>query len=594
MKILTTKSTLFVFVSIVTCCFSLIVTNPIIGQSNVNRNPALLQDGAEYLIITFSEPGFTEKLTQLANFRIAQGISTRLVTTTEIGSTVEDIKNYLNEAYTSWDIPPAAVMLVGDDDKIPCPSFQGSKNSKTDISDNYYADINGDDLPEFTIARLPINDLFNLTNYIDRIIAFESSPPDYPGYYDHPITSMSWTENSDIMFNAEVVNGFFSLGLNKDPLRENAIMMGTPGNSWFVSEDLLNYFGPNGLNYVPASPEYLTDWSGDAAGINTNLNNGSFFMLNIDHGTELGWSSPEYWTIDIQGINSADPFFMISINNLNGKFNWSSDCFAESLVNHQFGAAGVIASTTNLDDYVSSEYYFVLIDVLWDSFIPEINSGNLLYPFTLPAFANSMAKYHIAASGLPNTESTIYGFHYFGEPFVPIIYNYPELLNVMHADYFEAGIQNFEITTNEGSTICLSSNNEILSEGMGTGDPQSFSVAGLNNSDTLIITVTKQNFIRYNASIICESTTTVNVNQVDYSFQLIPNPAIDNVQIIGKNYGENPISVRLYDYFGKLIFKTQNISFPFEINRQEIPAGIYFVQMKFDEKTIMSNKLIFK
>lgn len=594
MKSLITKSTLFTFIVIVTCFLSGNVANPIIGQSQVIQNPAFLEDGAEYLIITFNEPGFTEKLTELANFRIAQGISSKLVTTTEIGNTVDDIKNYLIEAYTSWDIPPNAVMLVGDDDKIPGPSFQGSKNSKTDISDNYYADLDGDNLPEFTIARLPINDLFNLTNYINKILDFETNPPDYTSYYNHPVTSMSWTDDSQIMFNAEVVNGFFNLGLNKEPLRENAIMQGTPGNSWFVSEDLLNYFGPNGLNYVPASPEYLTDWSGDAASINTNLNNGAFLMLNLDHGTELGWSSPEYWTIDIQSIISADPFFMISINNLNGKFNWSSDCLAEGLINHQFGAAGVIASTTNLDDYVSSEYHFALIDALWDSFIPEVNSGNLIYPFTLPAFANSIAKYKIAASGLPNTESTIYGFHYFGEPFTPISYNYPESLNVIHTDGFEAGIQNFEVTATEGSTICLSANNEILSEGEGTGEPQPLSVAGLDNSDTLIITVTKQNFIRYVASIICENITNINVPKADYSFQLFPNPATDIVNIIGNNYGVNPISVGLYDYSGKLIFRANSITFPYEIKRKGIPSGIYYIQMKTDEKSIMSNKLIFK
>ena len=77
MKTLRTKSSLFVFIGIVTYFLSVNITNPIIGQSELNQNPAFLEEGAEYLIITFNEPGFTEKLTELANFRIAQGISTK-------------------------------------------------------------------------------------------------------------------------------------------------------------------------------------------------------------------------------------------------------------------------------------------------------------------------------------------------------------------------------------------------------------------------------------------------------------------------------------------------------------------------------------
>jgi len=553
------------------------------------------EDGAEYLIITFNESGFVEKLSDLEIFRIAQGISTKITTTTEIGgSSVDDIKNYIAEAYTTWTIPLAAVLLVGDHDKIPSPSFQGVQNAKTDISDDYYADIDGDDLPDMVIARLPINDLFNLTNYINRIISYETSPPDYTDYYDHPVTSMCWTDNSYIMFNAEVVNGFFTLVLNKEPVRENAIFLGTPGNSWFVSPEMLNYFGPNGLNYVPTTPEYLTDWSGDALGINAGLNNGAFMILNLDHGTELGWSSPEYWSSDIQGINSADPFFVISINNLNGKFNWSVDCFAEALINHQFGAAGVIASTTNINPVVSTEYYFALIDGLWDNFMPDVSSGNSTYPFTLPAFANTMAKYHVAASGLPNTGSTIYGFHYFGEPFTPIFYNYPEMLNVIHDDTFEEGTQMFDVTADLESTVCLTVDNEILSLSLGTGIPLSLSVGNLSCEDTLIVTVTKQNYIRYSESVFCSNSTQIKNHNQNNSIHIFPNPADDFIQVECRESPDKPHLLLLYDHSGKFIRLDENISFPYRMDRKGLQSGIYYIQFKSGENIIESHKLIFK
>jgi len=551
--------------------------------------------GAEYLIITYNEPGFVKKLQELQAFRIAQGISTKIITTTEIGgNSVDTIKNYISEAYTSWDIPPNVILLVGDHDKIPGPAFQSGKKQKTDISDNYYVDIDGDDLPEITIARLPIKDLFNLTNYIDRILAFETSPPDYSAYYNHPVTSMSWTDGLQNMFNAEVTNGFFNVGLNKEPVRENALFNGTVGDSWFVETDVLNYFGPNGLNYIPSTPADLTDWSGNAVNINTNLNSGAFLMVNLDHGTELGWSSPEYWKSDIQGINSADPFFIISINDLNGKFNWSSDCFAEGLINHQFGAAGVIASTTNLNDIASTEYYFALIDALWDNFMPDVNSGNNIYPFTLPAFANTKAKYHLAESGLTNIGSTIYGYHYFGEPFTPIYYNFPETLNIIHDNTFEAGVQSFEVTANVGSTICLSSNNSKLATTTGTGNPISFFLDSLNCNDTLIVTVTKQNYIRYSADVVCSSITKIPKTDYENPIQLFPNPANDVVQIISNQLTVKLVSINLYNHSGKLIRKEKSLFFPYQIKRQGLPSGIYFLQIETDKNILESQKLIFK
>lgn len=552
------------------------------------------ENGAEYLIITYNETGFVEKLTELQQFRIAQGISTNLITTTEIGgNSVDTIKYYISEAYTSWDIPPKVILLVGDHDKIPGPTFQSGQEAKTDISDNYYVDMDGDGLPDMTIARLPIDDLFSLTNYINRLLEYEISPPNYSSYYYHPVTSMSWTDDSQNMFNAQVTNGFFNVGLSKEPLQENDLFYGSVGDSWFVSPELLNYFGPEGLDYIPATPEYLTDWSGNAANINTNLNNGSFMMVNLDHGTELGWSSPEYWYLDIQGINSADPFFLISINNLNGKFNWSLDCFAEGLINHQYGAAGVIASTTNINETVSSEYYFALIDELWDNFMPDISSGNNIYPYTLPAFANTRAKYRIANSGLSNIESTIRGYHYFGEPFMPVYYNYPDTLTIVHNSAFTEGIQTFEVTADSGSTICLSANNTILSSDVGTGNVLALLVDSLSCEDTLIVTVTKQNYIRYSVNVICSMATKIK-NEESNSIQLFPNPANDAVKVICHEFADDPTSIFIYNYSGKIVREKHNIYFPYQIERQGLPSGIYFIKLKTDNKISKKVKLIFK
>ena len=71
--------------------------------------------GYEYLIICPDDPVFISWADSIKNFRTMQGIYTGVVTTAEIGgNTVADIESYVNNAYMTWDIPPAAVLLLGD------------------------------------------------------------------------------------------------------------------------------------------------------------------------------------------------------------------------------------------------------------------------------------------------------------------------------------------------------------------------------------------------------------------------------------------------------------------------------------------------
>jgi len=163
---------------------------------------------------------------------------------------------------------------------------------KNDISDNYYADVDGDNLPDLAISRIPYGSYGLLSYFIDRIIDYETTPPANTSYYQNPVTSMCWVDNSFKMFNAEIVNGFFTNQMNKDAIRENAIFNGTPNNLWYVTPELLEYFGPDGLGYVPATPEYLTDWDGNADRINNDLNNGALrFSILISDNIDMDSST---------------------------------------------------------------------------------------------------------------------------------------------------------------------------------------------------------------------------------------------------------------------------------------------------------------
>ncbi len=535
-------------------------------------------EGAEYLIISGDVTGFKGILEELMEFRIEQGISTILVTTTEIGgSTSELIENYIDNAWNTWDVPPLAILFVGDYDQIPSPPYS-KKGEKTDVSDNYYADVDKDDIPDIAVSRLTFTDAYILENYIYKIMNYELNPPENPGYYDNPVTSMGWFNYSNNMICAEATYGFFQNEMGKWPQRENAIGLGIPGNDWTCSPNLISLFGPSGLNYVQATPEYLVHWGANADSINENLNNGAFFITNLDSGTEYGWSYPEYWTSDLVELFYSEPFFVVSINNLNGKFNWSFDCFAEAILNNPNGAAGIIASSLNLSTAPTTEYYIYLVDGLWENFIPDFNGNYHPYPFVLPAFANVSSKLVLSGSGIQNKENIYYGFHYFGEPFVPVTYNIPDTLEVAHDYLFDPGISEFQVAATEGSTIAISMDKVIQSVSTGTGEPIDMAVFQPTCDDTLVVTVTKQNYVRYRQEVLCNALVIPTGIQA-VEFAVSPNPVKDFVEIDFNDQPTGTYSVIVYDAYGNIVLSKRLHPETNTINLSTLRPGVYYLNV---------------
>lgn len=113
------------------------------------------ETGCEYIIISPNADYFVQWANEIKNFRNKQGIITEVFTLEEIGgNSVNEIEDFLNNAYTGWDISPIGVLLLGDygtnsENSIISPVFNGYC-----VADNMFADVDGDDLPEMVISRI--------------------------------------------------------------------------------------------------------------------------------------------------------------------------------------------------------------------------------------------------------------------------------------------------------------------------------------------------------------------------------------------------------------------------------------------------------
>ena len=481
---------------------------PVIDYKNSNISDRLDQD-FEYLIISPDNPTFLAWADTIKNFRNVQGIRTGVVTLTQIGgNTTAAIESYINNAYNNWAIPPAAVLLLADygtggatGNGINSPIYDSYCKS-----DHIYADVNGDHMAEIAFARITAQNESHLSTIIGKMLKNERTPSTNVNFYDKPITAMGWQTERWFQLCSEIVNGFWTNSLGKHPVRENAIYSGTPSTSWSSNQNtnmILSYFGPSGTNYIPSTPAHLTDWGGNATRINNDINSGAFMLSHRDHGAETGWGEPDYGNSNLIGLNNNDLPFILSINCLTGKFDYSGECFAEAFHRHSKGALGLIAATEVSYSFVNDTYLWGMMDYFWPEFMPTLGTAGPVN--ILPAFGNVAGKFFLQASNWPyntdNKEVTYYLFHHHGDAFTTVYSEMPQNLTVTHNPVVISGQSTFTVTADNFSLIGLSLNGQLIASADGTGSPVNITIPLLTPGDNLLVTITKQNYYRYSVTV---------------------------------------------------------------------------------------------
>ncbi|MCF8366815.1 MAG: PKD domain-containing protein, partial [Bacteroidales bacterium] len=475
----------------------------------------------EYIIITSDNPDFLAWADTIKKFRTEQGILTGIVTTTEIGgNTVSAIESYVDNAYNSWTVAPSAVLLLGDygtaSPGITSQWYVHPAGYPDFVSDNRFADVTGNDLPDIAFARITANNADELEVMITKFLDYERNPPTNTDFYDHPITALGWQTERWFQICSEVVGGYLKNVQGKNPVRINAVYTGNPtSDPWSTATNtstVLNYFGPNGLGYIPATPQELGGFSGGTATNVVNaINDGSYMLQHRDHGMYTGWGEPAFTSTSISSlhnINNELPF-IFSINCQTGAFHRSTESFAEKF--HRFtyngqnsGALGIIAATEVSYSFVNDVYVWGLFDNLFPDFMPD-KATTFPVNYAMPAFGNAAGKHFLYQSSWPYNTSdkqiTYRLFHHHGDAFLTLYTEVPQALAVNHAPVLQAASTTFEVSADAGSLIALTLNGEILATANGTGSPMLIAIPQQNPGTKMIVTVTKQNYFRYSSVV---------------------------------------------------------------------------------------------
>ncbi len=524
-------------------------------QEWVNNRPT----GCEYLIVIPNNEGFRQYAEQLRDFRIQQGILTEVKSLSDMGcTTTNEMKSYFHNAYNTWDIPPVAVLLLGDHNTnmsvgIPAEYTYHSQNYGNCITDNGYADVTGDLLPEMAFSRLVAANVNEAQMMVSKQLEYEYTNPNLDASsYEHPITALGWQTERWFQICSEVVGGYWR-NQGKDPVRINAIYSGYPGNQWSSNQNtymVVNYFGPNGLGYIPATPSELGGWTGGTAAQVVNaVNSGCMLLQHRDHGYYQGWGEPDFSNSHVTQMNNVGKMtFVNTINCQTGTFDHTPECLIEAFMRRtsggqNAGAVGCIGPTQTSYSFVNDAYAWGMYDQYDPQFMPDYGPYANYEGNWRPAFGNVAGKYFLQQSSWPynvnNKAITHKMFTAHCDAFLTLYTVVPTAMNVSHPSQISASTTSVNVSAPQGAVIALTRNNNILAVATATGSSQIITFPAQPSNSNITIVATKQDKLRYVGTIHVISEPSLNVtemslndangnNQLDYGEQSSFNFTIKN------------------------------------------------------------------
>ncbi len=229
--------------------------------------------GARYLVIgpgEFYAEG-SQPVQRLLSLRYGQGLSGRFVPLQALyddygegQKTPHAIRRFLAEAYSTWQVPPAYVVLAGKGtfdpkdllgygtDRLPV-LMALTPTTGLIAADQGFVDFNDDGLGDLAIGRLPAATAAEFAGMVDKLIAHEDAGPSETPHAilvaDGPDAGGNYTANSEVAANRLLDSGLAAtdvqrlyLGRMTSAVVRNDLLAGLRGGA-----DLLSYFGHAGV-----------------------------------------------------------------------------------------------------------------------------------------------------------------------------------------------------------------------------------------------------------------------------------------------------------------------------------------------------------
>ncbi|UCG43120.1 MAG: hypothetical protein JSU73_00455, partial [candidate division WOR-3 bacterium] len=285
-----------------------VVANP--GQFAFDPPPDM---PVGYLIIT--PDGWEDNLEPLATWRRRRGLSVFVRNLTQVGgSSAEEVKDYIQDAYDNWPIPPSYVLLVGDVDSIGCFVGQGTGNPNTDLN---FAMLEGSDyFPDIDLSRASVVNEAQLDTLVANIVTYEQNTG---------TGGTAWLNRAYFIASSDGGNHQVAESTHQYVMQKLRPMGVECDSMW--------------LYYSQGTP------------ITTAINTGRAWVTYSGHGSTTSWADPNFGLSDVHNLTNTDMIpYVQTYACLSGNYASSSspECFSEAWIrNGQRGGIAHIASTVS-------------------------------------------------------------------------------------------------------------------------------------------------------------------------------------------------------------------------------------------------------
>jgi subtilisin-like proprotein convertase family protein len=441
--------------------------------------PEAVPSGVEYLII--SDDALESAFEPLADWKRKKGMTVEIVPMSAIGGTTHvAVKSYLQTRYDS-DPDLTYVLLGGDYPTIPSESFS-HPYSGTYVTDLGFSCLDGSDyFPDVVMSRIAVQNPSDCQNVISKILAWDRDV--VPGAWHGDYLMAAYLQDSND-YNCDADRWFFETGTHAMHYIRDQVGMGvhtaaTSSNfscspyDWRPDSYPHRFSGYSGQSVPSADADLITSASQSTVDIASAINGGVSIVQHRDHGGETGWGDPPFYNSNVAALANGDMTPIVySINCLTGKFNYSSDSFAEALMNkYPGGAVGVMAATqvsySGYNDLLAHGAY----DGFWDDYDPA--DGGNVYPHSFrPAEAYLYGKYYMYnwEGASTYTELTFGLFHWHGDPEMRAYTAVPVAPSVTTDPTIPVGSSTLAVVVDvDGALVAVTDNGVLIGRAFASG-----------------------------------------------------------------------------------------------------------------------------
>ena len=454
----------------------------VVNYEALNRNSIPYQRPSILYVLPNNIGNLIGTVEVLFDWKRRLGYDVNVVSSSQVVNSTSNLKNYIQNAYQTWENPPEFVTIIADaEGTYDVPSYFDNWSGYNGEGDHPYTQLTGDDLlPEVFIGRMSFDTQSHLSTIISKHISYESSP--YMGQ-----------------------NWFKRAGMVGDPASSGI-------STIITNEHIIDILELNGFNEI----ETIYDGS-FASQMQSSLSSG------VGYFNYRGFYGVSGFTSD--NIGSTTNGFMLPIATV---LTCGTGSFAsEESISEEFIRAGTasnpkgsvvcvgtatLGTHTMFNNIVNMGFYYGAFIEGNETVGAALMSGKLWLTKTYPTNPERFV------------ETFTHWNNLMGDASLKMWTDFPRSINVNHSYAVSRGTNYIDISVNDGSGnpiedawVTIYRENQILESSYSDENGNVTLNIPSNNTGEVLITVSKKNIYPYQSSFqIYDPGVSVNLTSSDY------------------------------------------------------------------------------